>query len=192
MLIPASAWAYRPFVSTDAAVADPREVEIELGYFNLERTRRKNTIASPSLVLNYGFAKRLELVGEFNLELSPEVEITDPGLSVKGVLKEGVLQDKPGLSIAVEAGPLLPSTLPHEHGVGFVATGIVSGKLAALTLHVNGGGGLDRDRHGLGISSARSMARRPRAKGPTTRRYSASSGSRRPGTCFWTPAFDTV
>src|SRR3989441_13350014 len=55
LLIPASAWAYRPFVSTDAAVADPREVEIELGYFNLERTRRRNTIATPSMVLNYGF-----------------------------------------------------------------------------------------------------------------------------------------
>src|SRR5207249_9228596 len=66
----------RPFVSTDAAVADPREVEIELGYFNLERTRRRNTIATPSMVLNYGFAKRLELVGEFRLEVSPEVEIT--------------------------------------------------------------------------------------------------------------------
>jgi len=103
------------------------------------------------MVLNYGFAKRLELVGEFRLEVSPEVEITDPGLSLKGVLKEGVLQEKPGLSIAVEAGPLLPSTLPHEHGVGFEAIGIVSGKLAAVTLHVNGGGGLDRDRQVFGI-----------------------------------------
>src|SRR2546427_13136317 len=77
LLIPASAWAYRPFVATDAAVADPREVEIELGYFTLRRSRRGNTIATPSMVLNYGFAKRLELVGEFRLEVSPEVEITD-------------------------------------------------------------------------------------------------------------------
>ena len=29
--------AYRPFVSTDAAVADPREVEIELGALTLRR-----------------------------------------------------------------------------------------------------------------------------------------------------------
>ena len=151
MLIPTSAWAYRPFVSTDAAVADPKEVEIELGYFNLERTRRQNTIATPSMVLNYGFAKRLELVGEFRLEVSPEVELTDPGLSLKGVVKEGVLQDKPGLSVAVEAGLLLPSTLPREHGVGFEAIGIVSGKLAPVTVHVNGGGGLDRDGHAFAI-----------------------------------------
>ena len=151
LLIPASAWAYRPFVSTDAAVADPKEIEIELGYFNLERTGRQNSIATPSMVLNYGVAKNLELVGEFRLEVSPQVEISDPGLSLKGVVKEGVLQDRPGLSIAVEAGLLLSSTLPREHGVGFEVTGIVSGKVAPVTVHVNAGGGRDRDGHVFGI-----------------------------------------
>jgi hypothetical protein len=145
LLIPASAWAYRPFVSTDAAVADPKEVEIELGYFNLERNGRENTIATPSVVLNYGVAKRVELVGEFRLDVSPGVELVDPALSLKGVLREGVLQDRPGPSVAVEAGLLLPSTVRGERGVGFEAVGIVSGKLAAFTWHVNGGGGLDRD-----------------------------------------------
>lgn len=145
LLIPASAWAYRPFVSTDAAVADPKEVEIELGYFNLERSGRENTIATPTVVLNYGVAKRVELVGEFRLDVSPDVELIDPALSLKGVLREGVLQDRPGPSIAVEAGLLLPSTVQGERGVGFEAGGIVSGKLAAVTWHVNGGGGLDRD-----------------------------------------------
>ena len=151
LLIPASAWAYRPFVSTDAAVADPKEIEIELGYFNLERTGRQNSIATPSMVLNYGVAKNLELVGEFRLEVSPQVEISDPGLSLKGVVKEGVLQDRLGLSIAVEAGLLLSSTLPREHGVGFEVTGIVSGRVAPVTVHVNAGGGRDRDGHVFGI-----------------------------------------
>jgi hypothetical protein len=151
LLVPASAWAYRPFVSTDAAVADLREVEIELGYFNLERTRRGNTIATPDMVLNYGLAKNVELVGQFRLDVSPEVEISDPGLSLKGVVREGVLQDKPGLSVAVEAGPLLPSTRPREHRVGFEAIGIVSGRLAPVTVHVNGGGGLDRGGHPFGV-----------------------------------------
>jgi hypothetical protein len=132
-------------VSTDAAVADPKEVEIELGYFNLERSGRENTIATPSVVLNYGVAKRVELVGEFRLDVSPGVELIDPALSLKGVLREGVLQDRPGPSVAVEAGLLLPSTVRGERGVGFEAVGIVSGKLAAVTWHVNGGGGLDRD-----------------------------------------------
>ena len=127
-------------------------MEIELGYFNLERTRRGNTITTPSVVLNYGFAKNWEVVGELRIESSPDFEITDPGLFLKGVLKEGVLQDKQGLSFAIEVGPLLPSTLPHEHGVGFEAIAIVSGKLTPVTVHVNGGGGLDRDnRHGFGI-----------------------------------------
>jgi hypothetical protein len=151
LLIPGSAWAYRPFVSTDAAVADPNEVEIELGYFNLERTRRETTIATPGVVLNYGIAKNLELVGEFRLEVSPEVEITDPALSLKGVVKEGALQDKPGVSVAVEAGLLLPSSLPREHDVGLETVGIVSGTLAPVTVHVNGGGGLDRDGHVFGV-----------------------------------------
>ena len=149
--MPASAWAYRPFVSTDAAVADPKEVEIELGYFNLDRTHRAHTISTPHVVLNYGVAKNLELVAEFNLEVSPDVEVTDPSVSLKGVLKEGVLQDKPGVSVAVEAGPLLPATLPREHGVGFEAVAIVSGKLAPVTLHVNGGGGLDRGGQLFGV-----------------------------------------
>jgi hypothetical protein len=146
LLVPASAWAYRPFVSTDAAVADPKEIEIELGYFNLDRTNRENTISTSHVVLNYGVAKNLELVTEFSLQVSPEVEVIDPNVSLKGVLKEGVLQDKPGVSVAVEAGPLLPSTLPREHRVGFEAIGIVSGKLALVTLHLNGGGGSRPDR----------------------------------------------
>ena len=141
--------AYRPFVSTDAAVSDPREVEIELGYFTLERKGRENTITTPSVVLNYGFVKNWEAVAEFGLQVSPELEITDPSLSLKGVLKEGVLQAKEGVSIAVETSLLLPSTLSHAHGVGVQAIGIVSGKVAPVTVHLNGGGGLDRDNRGF-------------------------------------------
>ena len=104
------------------------------------------------MVLNYGFAKNWEAVGEFRVEINPDFEITDPGLFLKGVLKEGVLQGKQGVSVAIEAGPLLPSTLPHEHGVGFEAIGIVSGKVAPVTVHIDGGGGLDRDdRHRFAI-----------------------------------------
>jgi len=149
--MPASAWAYRPFISTDAAVAEPKEVELELGYFNLDRTDHQNTISTPHVVLNYGIAKNMELVAEFNLQESPDVELTDPSVSLKAVLREGVLQDKPGVSIAVEAGPLTPSTLPRERRVGFEAIGIVSAKLEPVTLHFNGGGGLDRTGELFGV-----------------------------------------
>ena len=146
LLMPWTAWAYRPFISTDAAVADQRDLEIELGYFTLERSKGKNTFRIPSLVLNYGAWKNTEIVGEFRLERNPrgDIDIVDPGLFLKAVLKEGLLQEKPGISFAVEAGPLLPSTVAGERGVGFEAIGILSGQVAPLTLHLNGGGGIDR------------------------------------------------
>jgi hypothetical protein len=146
LAIPVNGWAYRPFVSTDAAVADPQEVEIELGYFTLEHDLGENTFTIPSLVLNYGLRRDIEVVGEFRLEKDPagHLDLVDPGLFVKAVLSEGVLQEKEGLSVAVEAGPLLPSTRPGARRVGVEAIGIVSGRVAPFTLHVNGGGGVDR------------------------------------------------
>jgi hypothetical protein len=151
LLLPASAWAYRPFVSTDAAVADPREVEVELGYFNLSRTAGTNTITTPGMVLNYGVVKNLEIVGEYRLDVSPNVNITDPAVSMKGVVKEGILQDKPGVSVAVEASVLLPSSVAGEHSVGFETVGIVSGRLAPVTLHVNAGAGIERTGRVFGV-----------------------------------------
>src|SRR5574337_1078011 len=96
LLLPAStAWGYRPFVSTDAAVADPKELEVELGYFNLERARGQNTFIAPKVILNYGIVTDLEVVGEFSVAKPPgeNVRIVDPGLFLKAVLKEGVLQE---------------------------------------------------------------------------------------------------
>jgi hypothetical protein len=146
LLLPARAWAYRPFVSTDAAVADPQEMEIELGYFTLERTGSRNTFIVPKTVLNYGLLKDLEIVGEFQVTKVPDQDarVADPGLSLKAVLKEGILQEREGIGIAVEAGPLLPSSVPGEGRLGFEGAGILSGRLASVTYHLNLGGGLDR------------------------------------------------
>lgn len=146
MLAARPAFAYRPFVSTDAAVAEPGGAEIEAGYFQLSRSRDRDTFTTPKLVLNYGIVDWLEAVGEFGVEKAPGrgFELVDPALSLKAILKEGVLQDKEGLSIAVEAGPLLPSTVEGERGVGVEAIGIVSGKLAPVVYHLNAGGGVDR------------------------------------------------
>src|SRR5499426_894896 len=95
----APAAAYRPFISTDAAVADPKAVEIELGYFNVEHTRGENMFTTPSVVLNYGLVRNWEAVAEFGIVSSPGFDVTDPALSLKGVLREGILQEKPGLSV---------------------------------------------------------------------------------------------
>jgi len=133
-------------VSTDAAVAERQEMEIELGYFTFERTQGEHIFTIPSLVLNYGLFTNIELVGELRVQEGPSqtVEVVDPGLFVKAVLKEGILQGKEGLSIAIEAGPLLPSMVPGERRFGFEGIGILSGRLPPFTYHVNLGGGIQR------------------------------------------------
>lgn len=146
LLSASTAWGYRPFVSTDAAVADPKELEIELGYFNLERSRGKTTFIVPKVVLNYGVIRDVEVVGEFEVaEPSHEgAQLVDPGLFLKAVLKEGILQEQEGLGFAVEVGPLLPSTVQGEQRLGFEGIGILSGRLLPFTYHLNVGGGVDR------------------------------------------------
>jgi len=136
---PSPALGYRPFVSTDAAVAGVKEMEIELGYFNLAREQRRNTFIVPKAVFNYGLIRNLELVGEFAVEepTRGSVRLADPALSLKAVLKEGILQEKSGVSIAIEAGPLLPSTSKEENRFGFEASGILSGELGGFVYHVN-------------------------------------------------------
>lgn len=143
---PTPALGYRPFVSTDAAVVDPSEVEIELGYFNFERTDAENTFIIPKVILNWGLIRNLEVVGEFEVEKAPDesAQLVDPALFLKTVLREGTLQGKDGMSFAVEAGPLLPATVAGERKVGFEGIGIMSGRLATLTYHVNFGGGVNR------------------------------------------------
>ena len=146
LLLPVPALAYRPFVSTDADVAAAGELEIELGYFNWERAEGENAYVTPQLVFNYGLTDTLELIAEFDLEhdLDGSSQLVDPGLFLKAVLKPGVLQDRPGVSFAVEAGLLLPSAIKGENQTGFEAIGILSGSLERVTWHLNLGGGVDQ------------------------------------------------
>ena len=51
-----------------------------------------------------------------------ELNLIDPALSVKGILREGVLQEKSGVSVATEVGLLLPSTEKDQRHFGFEAT----------------------------------------------------------------------
>ncbi len=145
-IAPSSSWAYRPFISTDAAVADPKEVEIELGYFTLERDKGENAFIIPRVVLNYGLFKNWEAVAEFAVRRAPDADVNliDPAVFLKGVLKEGVLQDKGGLGFAVEVGALLPSTEKGERKFGFEAIGILTDKLGPFMFHLNGGLGIER------------------------------------------------
>ena len=145
LFIPVPAWCLRPFESTDADVVDRGESEIELGYFNWERSTGENTYITPQIVYNYGLTNIWELVAEFEVEhpSGESSEFADPGLFLKGVLREGALQDQPGISFAVETGLLLPSSKPEEEQIGFEAIGILSGHASPFTYHINIGGGLD-------------------------------------------------
>ena len=144
-LTPNLSWAYRPFIATDAAVADPKEVEIELGYFTLDRENGQNSFVIPRVVFNYGLFQNWEAVAEFAVlrASNTDLNLIDPALSLKAVLKEGVLQEKEGVSVAVEVGLLLPSTVQRDH-VGFEGDGIASGRLGPFTFHLNGGLGIQR------------------------------------------------
>jgi hypothetical protein len=146
-LLASTAWGYRPFIATDAAVIERARMEIELGYLTLVRTQGENTFEIPQVVLNYGLAQTLELVGEFKGEEGPEtgLQLVDPALSLKAVLREGILQEKAGVSVAVEMGLLLPSTVPSERRFGFEGVGIVSLRMSPFTFHLNLGGGVDRE-----------------------------------------------
>lgn len=151
LLAAAPARAYRPFDSTDADVAKDNEVEIELGPVGRLREGRKRFIVAPAAIANIGFSGDRELViqGQREVALSrdpgePHTALVDNGIFIKQVLRRGVLQDEPGLSVATEYGFLLPS-LHGEHGTGLSVAGIVSQRWDAATLHLNAALAITRD-----------------------------------------------
>jgi hypothetical protein len=142
---PTPSFAYRPFVSTDAAVADPGQLEIETGV-SFERQDGSTAWVVPRAVFNYGLFSDWEAVAEFALRERSEggLDIVDGALSLKGVLKPGVLQNRPGVSVATEMSLLLPSSAREERNVGAEGIAIVSGAWGPFTVHLNGGLGAER------------------------------------------------
>jgi hypothetical protein len=146
-----NAHAFRPFDGTDAAVADTGQVEIELGPLQYLREGSAKSLIAPATVINYGFAPGWEAVVEGNVAhgLSgdvPGTSLTSTGASLKGVLREGSLQDKDGPSIATEFGVLLPG-IRDDHGTGASVAGIVSQRWEWATVHFNAGASLTRQQH---------------------------------------------
>jgi len=147
---PGSARAYRPFDQTDADVAETDDVELELGPVGLLHDPTGWSYI-PGFILNYGVVHRVELVFDAHHAFvygGPDVEARrrqlDTGLFAKAVVREGALQDRPGPSVAVEAGALLP-TVPVAGGAGVALTAIASQRWPALTLHLNAEGDYTRD-----------------------------------------------
>jgi len=145
-----SAFAYRPFDGTDAAVAEPGEMEIEFQPAGVLGSNGQKTLVAPATVLNFGLIKNWEAVFEGRLE-TPLSEpgptsLTDAGAFLKYVIRPGVLQDKPGPSVATEFGVLLPDTIGDSR-VGASVAAIVSQRWDWGTAHLNIAGALTRDQH---------------------------------------------
>lgn len=146
-----AAEAYRPFGGTDAAVAETGEIEIELGPVEYFREGSERALFAPDVRLNYGFAPGWEAVLEGRVAHGLTADTSGTSLlgnaaSLKGVLREGNLQEKPGPSIATEFGVLLPG-VHDERGTGVGLAGIVSQRWNWGTMHFNAATALTPEQH---------------------------------------------
>jgi hypothetical protein len=152
LVLAAPARAYRPFDGTDATVADPGETEIELGPVGYLRQGSAHTLVAPALICNYGVAPGWEAVLQSEAVYGLSSGSGGAGLaadiaSLKAVLREGALQDKPGPSIATEFDLLLPG-INFQPGTGGDIDVILSQQWRWLTVHLNLLGGITQQQHG--------------------------------------------
>ena len=146
----APALAYRPFDGTDAAVAEPGELEVELQPAGVQHEPGTQTLIAPWTVLNFGLNGGWEAVfegrGETPLVPSGPTELTMAGAFLKHIVVPGSLQDKSGPSVATEFGVLPPDSAGGS-GVGASWAGIVSQRWDWGTVHFNAETVLTRDHH---------------------------------------------
>ncbi len=143
-LVPARAAAYRPFDGTNADVAELGSFELELGpahWYYQSGPGQGHYLIAPSTVWNLGVLAGTELVFSFEdfvalgpLDGRPAFAVRGPSLVVKHVLREGSLQGKSGLSLAIEVGPLAPE-IHGEDGFGASCNMLVSYKWAGGAIH---------------------------------------------------------
>jgi hypothetical protein len=134
--------AYRPFDQTDAAVAEPAVVELEIGPAQVQWTQGRTELV-PTFIFNVGVLPGWELVVDMAASARVagprepgEVAQLEAGVAIKGVIRRGSLQDGEGPSMAIEPELLLPATAGPS-GFGVAAGLIVSQRWPALTLHLN-------------------------------------------------------
>ena len=168
------AWAYRPFDGTDAAVAAPGEVEIELQPAGPRRDEAGSSLVAPAAVFNFGLNHEWEAVleGQGQTPLSPgPTALTAAGAFLKHVIVPGSLQDKTGPSVATEFGVLLPDS-----------TGIPASERASPALSRSGG---------TGVRSTSTWKRGSRAIITPICFWGASSRDPRPGQSGQLPSSST-
>lgn len=169
---PSTAFAYRPFDSTDPAVADPGEFEIEFSPISFVWEDSGKTLLAPQLKFNYGFAQNWEFVieGEAEHPQSSGSSSTLVGNAafLKTVVHEGSLQGKIGPSVATEFGALLPG-INDDAGMGLEWAGIVGHQAPWGAIHFNVATALTRDKNaemflGMIIEGPSNWAVRPVAE----------------------------
>jgi len=142
--------AYRPFDGTDAAVAEKGKMEIEMQPAGIFKDVSGMTLIAPAARFNYGLTETWEAVLEGQIEhpLSPSgpSSVTAAGAFLKGVLREGSLQEKSGVSVATEFGFLLPDSRGDSR-LGASLAGIVSQRWDWGSIHLNGAAALSREHH---------------------------------------------
>ena len=143
---PQSSWAYRPFDSTDAAVADKGVWEFEFSPLSYEHGDSGTAWIAPALHMNYGVVDKWEVVleGQTSHLTKGGSELSEAMLSAKAVLREGSLQEKSGPSLASEFAILLPG-IGTQDGAGLEWTGILSERYDWGTIHLNVAGILSRE-----------------------------------------------
>ena len=146
---PQAAFAYRPFDSTDPAVAEPGEVEIELSPVSFRQSESGQTWIAPQLRFNYGVAPNWELVieGQGEFHRGSKGVMVDNAVFLKTVVREGTLQEQTGPSIAIEFGTLLPG-INDEAGFGAELAGIIGNQWSWGAIHFTAAATLTRDNRG--------------------------------------------
>ena len=142
LLTSTPAFAYRPFDSTDAGVADYGALEFEIGSVGYLHMAKRSSL-QPIQIVNLGFLPDWELVlqaaeptfGSDGLGRA-EFRLANTSLTAKYVLRDGCLQGKSGPSLASELGVLLP-TLKDEAGTGATLSLLASERAAIGAVHVN-------------------------------------------------------
>jgi hypothetical protein len=150
MGIPDIAFAYRPFDGTDAAVAEPGEVEIEFQPGRSIKQQWPKDSGGAGYCSQFRAGQELGAVFEGRVETPLDTpgptSLTDAGAFLKYVLRPGVLQDQAGPSIATEFGALLPDTIGNSR-IGASVAAIISQRWDWGTAHLNIAGALTRDQH---------------------------------------------
>jgi hypothetical protein len=122
------ATAFPPYRSTDAAPAEPWELEPRLGLLMVEREAGENEWTAPLFRVNLGFPGDFEAITE--AELKPDSgELSDAAVGVKWIPL------RRSFALGVEMLVLPP--LPSRPGAGVEATTVASIFAQPMRLHVN-------------------------------------------------------